>query len=149
MALLTLPGEQGVLIHAGYEEGGGWGTTCPRSFFAAGSTVATAPPRGAAGYEEGGGLETTNPSSSFAAGVTVAGAPQRGVSELTTSGEKGQPCRCLLELTGCLASRVLSGAMRTNSPCRFCLPNPRECQSQWDAPFGIPSEDQGLCTTRM
>ncbi|MGH0143981.1 UNVERIFIED_CONTAM: hypothetical protein FKN15_038911 [Acipenser sinensis] len=33
-------------------------------------------------------------------------------------------------------------AMRRNSPGRFYLPNPRDRQSQCEAPFRVPSEDQ-------
>ncbi|MGH0119735.1 UNVERIFIED_CONTAM: hypothetical protein FKN15_057603 [Acipenser sinensis] len=36
--------------------------------------------------------------------------------------------------------------MRRNSPWRFCLPSPRECQSTFDTLFGIPSEDRPLRT---
>ncbi|MGH0124472.1 UNVERIFIED_CONTAM: hypothetical protein FKN15_077157 [Acipenser sinensis] len=32
--------------------------------------------------------------------------------------------------------------MRRNSRCRVCLPNPREHQSQCNAPFGVPCEDR-------
>ncbi|MGH0137860.1 UNVERIFIED_CONTAM: hypothetical protein FKN15_067978 [Acipenser sinensis] len=59
--------------------GGGQETCSHRSTFAVGSTVAAAPPWGAAGYEEGGGRGTTCPRSFFAAGLD-----QHAVSRATT-----------------------------------------------------------------
>ncbi|MGH0157250.1 UNVERIFIED_CONTAM: hypothetical protein FKN15_059913 [Acipenser sinensis] len=55
---------------------------------------------------------------------------------------KASPAGVHCELTGRLASKVRCSAIRRNSPCRFCLPNSRELQSQAMLPSEIPSEDQ-------
>ncbi|MGH0156849.1 UNVERIFIED_CONTAM: hypothetical protein FKN15_045011 [Acipenser sinensis] len=58
------------------------------------------------------------------------GAPEPKISRADVSElDKGQPSRRPPEHTGCLAGRIRCTAMRKNSPCRFCLPNPWERQS--------------------
>lgn len=52
----------------------------------------------------------------------------------------GQPCR-LPQLTRPQAIRVCCSAMKRHSPWRFCLLNPRQCQSQCECLSGIPSKD--------
>ncbi|MGH0149106.1 UNVERIFIED_CONTAM: hypothetical protein FKN15_014313 [Acipenser sinensis] len=65
-----------------------WGCLVLR--ITAGSTVAGAPPRGAAGFEEwGGGPETCSHCSTCAARDTVAGAPKEGAAGYKVGGRSG------------------------------------------------------------
>ncbi|MGH0139314.1 UNVERIFIED_CONTAM: hypothetical protein FKN15_025144 [Acipenser sinensis] len=111
------------------------GDLLPLQHLAAGSTVAGAPPRGAAGFEEGGGgPETANPSSRFAArdrgggqetyshcstcpaGSTVAGTPPRGAAGHEEGGggpETANP-------SSRFAARDRGGGQETYSHCSTC-----------------------------